>query len=251
MKRRVFLGAVGSLTTIGAVAYATRSPVDRLGVRFWLSSGAADYVGIEEKIQTYLNYAFDFEWWSVECSYGGVVDVSTEDGADVTRHGEWPAALVAGRIGHRSIDPAEHVNLLVTDGQMRTAPTGYGIPHVASVGGARHLSKLEPPTTALGVVPYTTPNRVVQVVIHEVGHALGLRHEHGVLYREGDSEVTTPMLSTYAWDPSAEYERSRCGTVYPDPDDQRRTRKLSLAFSSCARESLEAYRGGLSSHGTF
>ena len=250
MKRRAFLGAVGSLTSVGTLAYTTREPVDTLEIRIWLSTDAAQYDGVGERIRDYLERIFDLEFWTLELSIAGTVDVSTEDGARVTTRGEWPLTLAANAVGRRQFVPDADVDLLVTDGQMERAPTGYGLPHVASVGGARHLAALEPFDDLLAgsaadadrwIVPNEPSARSMQVLVHEIGHALGLEHEHGVAYRYGDAIVATPMLSSYAWNGDYDGERSICGREYPEPSDHRRT--LSLAFSPCARRELAAYSG--------
>ncbi|WP_137291538.1 zinc metalloprotease [Natronorubrum halophilum] len=252
MKRRVFLGMVGSLASVGTLAYATRDPVTTLEVRVWLSNGAATYDGVMDRILEYLEEILALEHWSLELSAGGTVEVSTEDGARVTTSGEWPMAIASGAIGSRDITPAADVNVLVTDGQMERAPTGYGLPHIASVGGARHLSSLDSFDALLAtpeadvdrwIVPNERGPRTMQILVHEIGHALGLHHDHGVSFRDGDAIVATPMLSSYAWTADYGGDRSRCGESYPDPADH--TRKLSLAFSSCAHRDLEAYSGGM------
>ena len=241
---------MGSLASVGTLAYATRDPVDTLEVRVWLSEGAASYDGVTDRILEYIRVVLDLEYWSLDLSSGGTVDVSTEDGARVTSRGEWPVAIGSGVIGRRDLTPASDVNLLVTDGQMREAPTGYGMPHVASVGGARHIASLESFDELFSregadrdrwIVPNERPTRTMQVLVHEVGHALGLTHEHGVSFRYGDAIVATPMLSSYAWSGDYEGATSHCGTSYPDPGSH--TRKLSMRFSACARQELESYSG--------
>ncbi|ELY48882.1 zinc metalloprotease [Natronolimnohabitans innermongolicus] len=252
MNRRVFLGSLGSLASVGTLAYATREPVDTVEVRVWLSEGAAQYDGVADRIREYLERFLDFEFWSLELSFGEPVSTSTEDGARVTSSGEWPVALAAGAVGRRDIDPVSDVNLLVTDGQMREAPTGYGLPHVASVGGARYIAELESVDelydlsevdTDRRVVPNDRRIRTMQILIHEIGHALGLQHEHGVSFRDGDAIVATPMLSSYAWSSNYDGDHSHCGASYPDPGDH--ARKLSFEFSTCARRELAEYNGGL------
>lgn len=245
MKRRAALGTIGSLLSLGVLGYATRDPTETLEVRFWLSERAATYPGVVDRITEYLAFALDLEYWSLELSYGGVLSVGIEDGAKITTSGEWPARVATGMLGHGRLEPVSDVNLLVTDGQMRTAPTGYGMPHIASVGGARYLSRIDPLETVTRSpreVPYTTPNRAMQVLIHEAGHALGLAHDHGLAHRRSDTDVATPMLSTYAWDAEYDDDRSRCGAMYPA--DEPVARKLSFSFSQCARRELEAYGGG-------
>lgn len=253
VRRRLFLGGLGSLLslgTLGTLGYATRSPAETLEVRIWLSEGAARYDAVEGRLLEYLGALLGYEYWQLELSYGGVVSVSTEDGARVTINGEWPKILAAGALGARDLDPVADVNLLVTDGQMTTAPTGFAIPQTASVGGARYLATL-PPFDALEtvrdgdsihrVVENERRTRTIQILLHELGHALGLEHDHGVAFRDGDAVVATPMLSSYAWDPTYEGARSRCGTVYPSTDGRDRT--LSLTFSACAQRELEVYNG--------
>ncbi|MFP8952630.1 peptidase M10A and M12B matrixin and adamalysin [Natrialbaceae archaeon A-arb3/5] len=253
MNRRVVLGSIGSVISLGTLAYATRDPVDTLEVRVWLSERAARYDAVEERVREYLSRSFDFEFWTADVSFGGTVSVSTEDGARVTSGGEWPVAVTSGAVGRADIEPAADVNLLVTDGQMKHAPTGYGLPHVASVGGARYIDRLGPydEVVASGpsgdvdrrLVPLETPTRTMQVLLHEVGHALGLSHDHGVAFRYDGAVVATPMISTYAFDTEYEVDRSRCGTSFPDPRE--RKRRLSLAFSGCARRELQTYSGGV------
>lgn len=251
MKRRALLGAVGSAASVGTLAYTTRDPVETLEVRFWLSKQAARYDGVSERIREYLRRMLDLEYWSLDISTGGTVDVSIEDGARVTTQGEWPAAIAAGTVGQRDVSPVPDVNLLVTDGGMTEAPTGYGLPNVASVGGARHIAALEPFDELLSmegvdvdrwIVPNETRIRTIQILAHEVGHTLGLKHGHGASFVYGDAIVATPMLSSYAWTSGYDADQTLCGTSYPDPSG--RTRKLSLAFSTCARRELATYSGG-------
>lgn len=239
MKRRAFLGAVGSVASLGTLAYTTRRTDDVLAIRIWLSERAGRYGGVGERIREYLAATLAFGDRRLEPTLGGTVSVSTEDAARLTSRGEWPLALAAGRLGRRDIDPVSDVNLLVTDGGMRDAPTGYGIPRVASVGGARYIDRLEPPEALFGddrTVPATTAARTMHVLLHEVGHALGLTHRHGVAARSGDSIVATPMLSSYAWDPDFDPAPSRCGGAIPSA--RGRERRLRFAFSACARREL-------------
>ncbi|APW99249.1 peptidase M10A and M12B matrixin and adamalysin [Halobiforma lacisalsi AJ5] len=266
MNRRTFLGAVGSAASIGAFAYTRhdRSTVDTLAVRVWRSERAAGYDGVRERIREYLERFLDLPYWSLELSFGGTVAVAHEDGARVTTRGEWPLTLAGGLVGASDLEPVADVNLLVTDGGMVDAPTGYGLPHVASVGGARHLAALEPidelPATASNaedaedveavdtsvdhpIVPLTTSTRTMQVLLHEVGHALGLDHDHGVVFRSGGTVVATPMLSTYAFSSSYDGDRSACGAPYPATTG--RDRAITLSFSGCARRRLETYAGGV------
>lgn len=242
MNRRTFLAGVGSAASLGVVFSRTRDAVDGIAIRFWLSEAADEYDAVGDRVRSYLEFAFDLEFWSVDVSYGGVVAVETEDGYDATMSGEWPSTVAAGAGGLGSVDPVRDVNLLVTDGQIRTAPTGAGVPHVASVGGAAAVGSLPPVDERPSVVPYSTPDRVMQVVVHEVGHALGLDHEHGVAVRRGDAVVATPMLSAYAWDADYDADRSHCGSAYPDTEG--RDRALTYEFSSCAKERLREYSGG-------
>lgn len=256
VSRRLFVGSVGSLLslgTLGTLGYAARPPSKTLEVRVWFSDGAAQYDGVAERVLEYLGELLAYEYWQLDLSEGGVVSTSVEDGARVTKRGEWPSIIAAGAVGARDLEPAADVNLLVTDGQITTAPTGFAIPHVASVGGAQYLASLPSIDTLEATVRETEyphkivwndrPTRAIQLLLHELGHALGLTHGDGVAFRDGNAIVATPMLSSYAWDPNYEDDQSRCGAHYATATG--RDRKLSLTFSSCAQRELQNYDGNV------
>lgn len=216
--------AAGSLTFDGPIR-----------IRVWFSERAAGYSALRDRIETYLDAAFAGLDKPVEVSFGGTVSVSTEDGYRVTASGEWPSKLVDSLGGGPGL-PVRGVNLLVTDGSMNETPTGLGFPHVASVGGARHVAAMPPEATDRPVFPFTDRSHAAQVLIHECGHALGLQHDHGRIVDRDHAVVVTPMVSAYAWasEESGEFsaEASTCGSVYPDVGGKQGY--LDMSFSACA-----------------
>ena len=242
MNRRRFL-LLGAGTVGGAgLAHAGERALDgRIDVAVWFSEAAAAYDGIRSRTAGYLRRALEGLGGAVSVSVRGTVEVSTEDGYGVTASGEWPSKLATGAVA-----PDDDVNLLVTDGEMAASPTGIGFPHVASVGGARHVARLPPPSEIAPVVDFSKPALVTQIVVHECGHALGLRHDDGTVLDRGDHVVVTPMVSSYTWaeesvrDRRFDYEANACGAAYQDVSG--REIRLDLTFSSCARRRFRRLR---------
>lgn len=224
--------AAGSLTFDGPIK-----------IRVWFSEQAAEYSDLRDRIETYLGAAFAGLDEPVEISFGGAVAVSTENGYEVTASGEWPSKLLESLGGGTGL-PVRGVNLLVTDGSMEETPTGMGFPHVASVGGARHIAAMPPGETDEPVFPFTDRSHSTQVLVHECGHALGLQHDHGRIVDREHAVVVTPMVSAYAW--ASEHsqaftaEANACGPSYPNVAGKRGY--LDVGFSECA---LTRIREGL------
>lgn len=238
MNRRRFLAlGAGTVGGLGLTHTGERALDARIDARVWLSEAADGYDGIRPRVVGYVRRALSGIRGEVSVSVGGTVDVSTEDGYRVTASGEWPSRLATG-----AVTPADDVNLLLTDGDMSTSPTGVGFPHVASVGGARHVARMPRPSETSDVVDFSMRALVTQIVVHECGHALGLRHNDGAVVNRGDHVVVTPMVSSYTWadasvrDRQFDYEASACGEAYPEV--RRRNARLDLTFSPCARRRL-------------
>ncbi|WP_252698382.1 hypothetical protein [Natronosalvus vescus] len=152
--------------------------------------------------------------------------------------------MLHGHQGTNGIDPVTDVNLLVTDGAMEHAPTGIGVYNLASVGGARYLERVPPRAEIADIVPYESSMQVMQVLLHEIGHVLGLAHEHGSIESIDEGTVASPMVSTYAWvDERGQFsaDQCACGGLYPERRDG--NYYLSFDFSTCAREKLQRYHG--------
>jgi len=190
----------------------------------------------------YLELAFDDVDRSVGISHGGVVETATEDAYRLVVDGEWPGRLLGAATGDGP-GPVAGVNLLVTDGSMLDPPTGAGLPSIAAVGGARYLARLPPPATTPSVVPDSLPMRTVQILVHEVGHGLGLEHDHGTIRADDAAAVVSPMVSGYAWADDVgrafDYERDRCGRRYPSVVG--RDPWLRLSFDGCERRAIRRY----------
>lgn len=238
------IGAVGTLVSLPAIGYTTRRDGTAVSIRFWRTPGAARYEGVESRLTELLTRSLDLPHWTLAVNSGGVVDVDTERAAAAVTDGHWPRAVLRGAAGVGDIDPVWDVNLLVTDGSLEVAPTGYGVPHVAAVGGADKLAQLDPIDSIDDPVPLTEATFAAQVVLHEVGHALGLSHADGRFYTEGETSIVTPMLSAYGWQPGARDEIRPCGpTDWTVSDSAEPSRRLDLRFSACARRKLRTYDG--------
>lgn len=247
--RRQLLTGAGMGFSIPGLWYVVRPPRRSISVRFWFSDRAAQYDGVRSRVESYLERAMSAVYDDVTVSNGKSLPVRSEDGYWVTRSGEWPQRVVEGIALDGEIDSVADVNLLITDGEMERAPTGAALPNIASVGGGRYLSALPPRSAVDDVVPLATPTRVMQTLLHEVGHALGLRHEHGSIDAEDGSVVVSPMVGTYAWEDDRtqreqfDAERNACGSSYPS--DRNDDRYLSYSFSNCEVEQFRRYSGGL------
>lgn len=242
MNRRRFL-ALGAGAVGGMGLVAGEQALDgRIDARVWFTEAADAHDGVRPRVVGYLRRALE-GLGGVSLSVGGTVDVATENGYRVSASGEWPSKLATG-----AVDAVDDVNLLVTDGEMTTSPTGLGLPGIASVGGARHVARIPPASETDPVVDFSTRALVAQIVVHECGHALGLRHADGAVVDRGDHVVVTPMISSYAWadEPVREHRTvlgtNACGTAYPEVDGK--AGRLDLTFSSCARRRLRRLRLG-------
>ncbi|AGB16135.1 hypothetical protein Halru_1527 [Halovivax ruber XH-70] len=243
MNRRTALGALGTAIFVPVVGYSSARDGSTVSVRFWLTPGAARYTGLEGCVRRLLRRGLAFDHWTVEVTAGGVVDIGTESAAETMRSGRWPGAVGAGIAGVRDVDPVWDVNLLVTDGSLADSPSGYGVPHVAAVGGASALTTVELDGSFDEPVPITDATFASQLVLHEVGHAFGLSHEDGSRYERSGSSVVTPMLSLYGWRREQLPESTCGGPVTSGPPAEGKDRQLDLTFSDCARRSLRTYDG--------
>lgn len=245
--RRRFLSAAVA-GGLGVAGYLKRPNERTLNVRVWTSRAAAEYDGLPDRLLGYLRRALADAHGAVELSYGGTVDVATEHAYDVVLSGDWPRRVVAGAAGVGHTDAVDDVNLLVTDGDIRETPSAAGAANVGAAGGARHLAEMPPPSAAPRTMPVSLPALATQVLVHECGHALGLRHTHGAVYDRAAGTVVTPMVSAYAWAPADVRDHylgthaNTCGREF-EPVSRRRAR-MSLVFSECARQRIRSYRGG-------
>jgi hypothetical protein len=241
MRRRRLLLGVGALGVAGAVGVGS-TLVGTVPVRWWATERAALYPGLRQRVESYVERAFESLRLSVDVSFGGLVSFPTENAHRLVVGGAWPKRLLSDG----GSKPVNGVNILVTDGSIRQGPSGAGIPYVAAVGGAAQLSRAPPVEETDSTVGRRGPMEAVQILLHECGHALGLRHDHGSIRADDSTAVVSPMVSGYAWAPPAvrrvqfDFEESRCGDPYPSVEDRRF--ELLLRFDECERDGIHRFR---------
>lgn len=243
MNRRSFLGSVGATASLGVAGTTLTLLSDRLSVRVWFSDAAAEYEGLEERIEGYLGAALEPAVGEVAISFAeSSVSLPSEDDRDVLAD-QWPKTVLGGVVGLADVDPVSGVNLLVTDGDPTRQPSGFARPRVAATTGARYVASMPPAEETPAAVPYSLEAASTQLLLHECGHALGIGHDHGsVVVRDG-AVVASPMVSSYYWagppvrKKHLNPERNACGTSYPTggPVGERR---LRLRYADCAATAI-------------
>jgi hypothetical protein len=242
VNRRAFLGGAGVALSLGVAGRRAASPPDPVVVRIWFSESAATHDALEDRVEGYLGSALDSALDAVDLEFAdSPVDLVHEGGTE-TLGVDWPATVVEGLAGIGDIDPVGGVNLLVTDGDPRRQPAGYARPRIAAATGGAYIARMPPADETPPVVPYSVPAATTQVLLHEVGHALGATHAHGTARREGDALVASPMVGSYLWAPEhvrEEHldEEGACGGRFP-VDSTAPERRLSLRYADCAARAL-------------
>lgn len=240
MNRRRFLAGIGGVASLPLLVGLTRTDERPVRIRYWTSEGAARWVD-HSHLQGFVRAALDPAFSAVDVSFAGVVPVGTEHGYDVMDSGEWP--LRAWASNNPGIGRVADANILVTDGPLGPDPPGYARHRYAAIGGARHLESLPAPDDVPEVVEYEPSLYTMQLFLHELGHTLGLSHDHGTVESTEDGRVASPMVSGYAWSPGSkrfDATESACGTPYPEDDPEKRY--LSMRYSPCATAELTSSR---------
>jgi len=232
------------MASLGVAAGAS-GPQRPLEVRLWVTDAASAYPDVLPRAGAYLRTALHAAGFEVDVSYGErPQSFAASDDRYVRRVG-WPERVLEGVAGLGSVHPARDVNLLLTDGSVFGATAGYGMRRIAAVAGARYLADMAPADRTPAVVPDTVPAAVVQLLLHECGHALGLHHADGSVNVTGHDAVVSPMLGGYAWADAAVRRRAiggdtnACGAAIPTLTTQRRW--LSLRYSGCATAALQRH----------
>lgn len=242
MNRRAFLGGAGVALSLGVAGRRAASPTDPVVVRVWFSESAATQDALAARVEGYLEDALDHALEAVELEFADSSVSLAHEGGKETLGVDWPAKVVEGMVGMGELDPVDDVNLLVTDGDPRRQPSGYARPRIAAVTGGAYIARMPPAEETPPVVPYSVPAATTQVLLHEVGHALGATHAHGTARRDGDALVASPMVGSYLWAPKHVREdhladESVCGERFP-VESTAPERRLSLRYADCAARAL-------------